>query len=100
MADAGSGLGVSAIVAAKVDSEIAANVVDRNGDEEIVDVVPSQMRVAVGGDHFENSIVKLENRNVESAAAEIVNDDHSVLFLIETVSKRRGGGFVNEAQDV
>ena len=53
----------------------------------IVDVVPAKMRVAIGGDDFENSIVQLENRNVEGAAAKIVDHDDAVLFLVETVGQ-------------
>ncbi len=57
------------------------------------------MRVAVGGDDFENSVVQLENGDVEGAAAEIVDGDDAVLFFVEAVGERCGGGFVHQAQD-
>ncbi len=51
------------------------------GDQQIVDVVTAEMGIAVGGDDLENAVVQLENRNVERAAAQIVNHDDAVLFL-------------------
>ncbi len=57
------------------------------------------MRVAVSGDDFEDAIVQLKNRNVESAATEIVDRDDSVLLFVEAVGERRGRGFVHQAQN-
>ncbi len=56
------------------------------------------MRVAISRDDFENSIVQLENRDIERAATQIVNGDNAVLLLVEPVSQRRGGRFVDQAQ--
>ena len=57
------------------------NVVERDGDQQVVDVVAAEVRVAVGGDDFEDSVVQLQDRDIEGAAAEIVNRDDAVLFL-------------------
>ena len=57
------------------------------------------MGVAVGGDDFEDAVVQLEDRNVEGAAAEVVNRDDAVLLLVEAVGERGGGGLVDEAKD-
>ena len=57
------------------------------------------MGVAVGGDNFEDSVVQLENRDVEGAAAKVVDGDDAVLFFVEAVGERRRGGFVHQAQD-
>ena len=83
-----------------IESKVAANVVERDRDQQIVDVVSAEMRVAVGGNHFENSVVQLENRNIECAAAEIVYDDDAVLLFIEAVSERCCGRFVDQAQNI
>ena len=37
--------------------------------------------------------------NIERAAAEVVDGDRLVLFLVEPVSQRRGGGLVDDAHD-
>ena len=40
-----------------------------------VDVVATEPRVAVGGEDLKNALVEFEDRNVEGAAAEIVDGD-------------------------
>ena len=85
-------------VAAKVEAEVAANIVQGDGDEQVVDVVAAEMRVAVGGDDFEDSVMQFQNGDVESAAAEIVDGDNAVLLFVEAVGERCGGRFVDQAQ--
>jgi len=53
------------------------------------------MCVAVGGNYFEDSIVQLENGNIEGTAAEIVNGDDSVLFFVEAVGERRSSRLID-----
>ena len=86
-------------VTAEVDSEVAANVVERDRDQQVVNVVAAEMRVAVGGDDLEDSVVQLQDRNVEGAAAEIVDRNDSVLLLVEAVGERRGGRLVDQTKD-
>ena len=64
-----------------------------------VEIVAAQMGVAVGGAHFENTVAKLEDRDVESTAAEVVDGDFFVLLLVETVGQRSGSRFVDDAAD-
>ena len=63
-----------------------------------IEVVSAQERIAVGGFHFENAFADLESGNVERAAAKIVDGDALVLLLIETISQRRRGRLVDDAQ--
>ena len=58
------------------------------------------MRVAVGGNDLENAIVQLENRDVERAAAQIVNRNDAVLLLVETVGERCGRRLVHQPQNI
>ena len=67
-------------------------------EQAVVDVVAAQVRVAVGREHFENAVLQLENRNVERAAAQIVNGDDAFLPLVEPVGERGGGGLVDQPQ--
>ena len=86
-------------IAAKVEAEVAANVVERDGDQQVVDVVAAEMRVAVGGDDFEDSVVQLEDGNVEGAAAEVVDGDNAVLLFVEAIGERRGSRLVDQAKN-
>ena len=65
----------------------------------VIDIVAAQMRVAVGGEHFEDAVVQLEDRDIERAAAEIVDRDDAFLALVESVGERGGGGLVDQAQN-
>ena len=84
----------------KIEAEVALNIVERNGNQQIVDVVAAEMRIAVGGHDFENAVAQLEDRNVECAATQIVDGDGSVLLLVEAVSERSGSWFVHQAQHI
>ena len=86
-------------VAADVDRQIALDVVQRDGDQQVVDVVATEVGVAVGGDHLEDALVQLENRDVERAAAQIVNRNRFRVLLVETVGERCRSGLVHQAQD-
>ena len=85
-ADGLHGFGVAAeVVISKIEAEVAKSVVEGDGDQQIVDVVAAEMRVAVGGDDFEDAVVQLENGDVEGATTEVVDGDDAVLLLVEAV---------------
>jgi hypothetical protein len=86
--------------APNVEPEVAANVVERDRDQQIVDVVSAEMGVAVGGDDLENAVVQLENRDVERAAAQIVNHHDAVLLFVQAVGERCRRRFVHQPQNI
>ena len=55
-------------------------------DDSLVDVITAQMRVAVGGFHFDNSFAHFENGDVKRSAAQVINGNGLVLFLVEAIS--------------
>src|ERR1700679_1487004 len=61
-----------------VEAKVATDVVEGYGGEEVVDVVAAEVRVASGGDDFEDALVELEDGDVEGAAAEVVDGDDAV----------------------
>ena len=69
-------------------------------DQQIVDVVAAEMSVAVGRDDLEDAFVQLEDRNVEGAAAQIVNRNGRGLLLVQTIGQRRGCGLIHQAQHI
>ena len=66
----------------------------------LVDVVAAEVRVAVGRDDLDDLLADLEDRDVEGAAAEVVDGDEVVLALVEAVGERRRGRLVDDALDV
>ena len=65
----------------------------------VVPVVAAEVRVAVGRLYFENAVADLEHGNVERATAQVIDGDFFVLLLVETVSERRRGRLVDDAQN-
>ncbi len=65
-----------------------------------VQIIAAEARVAVGGQHLENAFVQFQNREVERAAAQIINRDFGFLLqLVQAVGQRGSGRFVEDAFD-
>jgi len=84
---------------AEVDAVLGVDLVEGNGEEEVVDVVAAEVCVTVGGLDLKDAVVELEDGDVEGAAAEIIDGDGAGLGAVETVGERCGGGLVDEAED-
>src|SRR5277367_5963642 len=55
------------------------------------------MGVAIGGLYFDHAFADFQNRNIERAAAKVINGDRLVLALVESVSQRRRRRLVDDA---
>ncbi len=67
-------------------------------DDALVEVVAAQAVVAVGGQHFDDAVADLQDGDVERAAAEVVNHNLLVGFLVEAVGQRSGRRLVDDTQ--
>ena len=47
--------------AREIEAKIAADVVERDRDQQVIDIVAAQMCIAIGRDHFEDSVVQLKD---------------------------------------
>ncbi len=63
-----------------------------------VHVVAAELAVAARGPHLEDAVVEDQDRDVERAAAEVVDGEGAVLLLLEPVGERRRRRLVEEAQ--
>src|SRR5690349_9912214 len=86
-------------IAAEIQPHVAADIIERDGDEQVVDVVAAEMGVTVGGDDFEDALVEAEDRDIEGTAAEVVDGNDAVALLVEAVRERSRGGLVDKAQN-
>ncbi len=84
----------------KIDALFLLEFGDDPVHDPLVDVVAAEVGIAVGRFHFDYAIADFEDRDVEGAAAEIVNGDGFVLLLVETVGERRRRRLINDALDV
>ncbi len=64
----------------------------------LIEVVPSQMSVPVGGENLENPVSKVEDGDVESPPPEVEDGDLLVLLLIQAIGQGSGGGLVHDPQ--
>ena len=69
-------------------------------DDARVEVLAAEERVAGGGDDLEHAVADLEDRDVERAAAEVVDRDRLLDVLAEAVGERGRGRLVDDADDV
>ena len=87
-------------VVGQADAGLALEALDEPVDDPLVEVFTAEVRVAGGGEHFEEAVFELEDRDVERAAAEVVDGDALVLLVFETVGQRGGGRLVDDAEHV
>ncbi len=66
-------------------------------DHRVVEVDAAQEDVAAGGLHLEHLVADLDHRDVEGAAAEIVDAHPLVELLAQAVGQRGGGRLVDDA---
>ena len=65
----------------------------------LVDIIAAQVRVAVGGLHFDHAFANFEDGNIEGTAAQVVHGDGLFFLLVQSVRQSGRGGLVNDAQN-
>ena len=74
------------------------DVLDQKIHQALVEVIPTQPRIAVRRQHLEHAMVQLQYGEVKSASAQIIDCDLRLLFeLIQTVGQGRRRRFIDDA---
>ena len=68
-------------------------------NDPLVEIITAQTGVAVGAQHFENAVTDVQDTDVEGTAAQVVNQDLLVVFLIEAVCQRSGCRLIDNTQN-
>ncbi len=68
-------------------------------DDALVEVLAAEEGVAVRRLHLEHAVADLEDRNIEGAAAEVIDRDGLAFRLLQPVGERGRGRLVDDAQD-
>ncbi len=76
--------------------ELVGQVVDQDG----VQIVATEVRVAVGAEHLEDVVADVQDGDIEGAAAEIEDGDLFVLLLLEAIGQGGGGRLVDDSLDL
>ena len=69
-------------------------------DDALIEVVAAQTGVAGGGQNFDDAVADLEDGHIERAAAEVVDHDLLLGFLIDAVGQRSSGRLVDDTLDI
>src|SRR5882724_6591178 len=93
--DALEGVGLLAEVHALLAFEFVENPVD----DFVVPIVTTEVGVAIGGLHLEDTVADFQDGDVERSTAEVVDGNFFVFFLVETIGEGRSGGLVDDAED-
>ena len=88
------------LILAQVDAVLSLEGVSHPVDDALVEIVAAQMGVAVGGQNFGDAVAHLNDGDIEGAAAQVVDHDLLVIFLIDAVCQRSGGRLVDDTLDV
>src|SRR6185312_600974 len=88
------------LVLAQIDLVLLLEAEDEPVDDAAIEVLAAEEGVAGGRDDLEHAVADLEDRDVEGAAAEIVDRDLALDVAAEAVRERGGGRLVDDADDV
>ena len=87
------------LVVRQVDALCLLEFVDEILDDAVVEVVAAEVGVAVGGKHFDDAVADVQDGHIERAAAEVVDHDLLLGFLVNAIGKRRCRRLVDDTLD-
>ena len=82
----------------EVDAGLGFELADDPLHDAVVPVVATEVGVAVGAANLEDTVPELQGRDVEGAAAQVIDGDLLVLLLLKAVGERGRGGLIDDAQ--
>ena len=86
------------LVGAQVHALLFLELLGQIPDQEHVEILAAEEGVAIGRLDLEQAVVDLQDRDIEGAAAEVVDRNRPGALLVEPVGQRRRGRLVDDAQ--
>ncbi|ROW05767.1 hypothetical protein VMCG_05263 [Cytospora schulzeri] len=87
-------------VAGQVESGGLLEVLNHVANEVDVEVLTTEVGVTVGRLDLEDTVLDLQDGDIESTTTKIVDSDNTVGLLLETVGEGSSGGLVNDTENV
>ena len=84
----------------EVDPLVLQKLIDHPVDHALVEVISTQVRIAVRGLHLEHPVSELEYGDVVRPSTEVEHGDLFVALLVETVGQSGRGGLVDDSEYV
>src|ERR1700721_325477 len=85
---------------AQIDAVLGIDLVQRNGQQEVVNVISTQVRVAVGRLHLEDAVTQLEDGDIKGAAAQVIDSNRAFLRPVKAISQCGCCRFIDQPQHV
>ena len=82
---------------AQVKSFVFLELIGQPLHDAAVNVVATQVGIAIRGFHLDDTLAYFQDGNIKRAAAEIVDRDGLIFFLVETIGQGRRRGLVDDA---
>ena len=88
------------LVTPEIDAVGREDVVEQPDHDRAVEVVAAEPRVAVCREHLEDAVLDAQDRDVEGAAAEVVDGDEALAAPLQAVGERGSRRLVDDAHDI
>ena len=90
----------SHLILREVDARFFLKFADHPFHDFVIEVIAAEVGVAVGSLYFKDTIAEFEDGNIESAAAEVEDEDFAVAAFIKAVSEGSCRRFVDDTENV
>jgi hypothetical protein len=87
-------------VTRQVNTRLLLELLDDVADQGNVEVLTTQVGITVGGLDLEDTLLDLQNGDIESTTTQIVDSDNTVSLLLKTVGKSSSSGLVDNTENV
>src|SRR6201999_81937 len=87
-------------ILAQIDVVLALELISQIIHQPAIEVVTTQMGITRGGANLDHPVTDVEKADIERAAAEIEDEHGLVALLVQPVGQRRGGGLIDDAQNI
>ena len=84
-------------ILAGIHTVFPAQFIDQIIDDPGIEIIATQVVVAVGGKHLNHTVTDLNNGHVKGAAAQVIDHDLLCSAVIQTIGKGRRGRFVDNS---
>ena len=84
----------------QVDAVLGLEAVADVVEEQLVEVVAAELGVAVAGEDLDDALLDLHDRDVERAAAQVVDEQPLQLGRVRVVGEHGGGRLVDDPDDL
>src|SRR3984885_8953526 len=85
-------------ISANILAQIPPYINQRNRNQQIVDIVPTEVRIPTRGYYLKDPFMKLQKRNIKRPTAKVIYGNQAVFVLIQSISQRRRRRLIHQPQ--